>query len=154
MCMSRKRERDARRNVGKHVRIVCHQDDRRIVFHCAKGRSHIVNTRPQITDASDPHRTRGSLRPHRRFFYDSYPVLLERPLDAIVIEPAVMIAEHSKDPGGSSERFQFAGDLFRRYEPSAGHALNDEVAKDADDIGTCRVGALDGVVQFRGTVER
>ena len=94
------------------------------------------------------------MRPHRRFFYDSYRVLLERAFDAIVIEPAVMIAENSKDASRRSQSFQFAGDLFGGHEPSAGYALNDKVAKDADDVGPCRVGVFHDLVQFRWTVER
>src|SRR4051812_50197603 len=64
-----------------------------------------------------------------------------------------MIAEDGKHASGSSKRLQFAGDLFGRDELSADNALDDEVAKDADDIWACRVGAHDDVVQFRGTVE-
>lgn len=154
MCVPGKRERDARWNIRKDVGIMRQQDHRRTILDSVKRRSHIVRACPEIADSSDPHTTRGCLSRHRRFFYDSYPVLLQRPLDAVVIEPAVMVAEDGKDTSGRPECLQFAGNLFGRHEASADDALNDEVAKDADDIGPGCIGPLDNVVQFRGTVER
>lgn len=73
---------------------------------------------------------------------------------AVVIEPGVVIAKNGQDSGWRPQARQFRRNGFGRNEAPAGHALNDEVSENADDVGPGRVGARDGRTKLFQTVER
>ena len=91
-----------------------------------------------------PKRAGWRVDPDRPVLNDADADRLDCAPHAIVIEPAVLVAEDGDDACGRVEACQLDHDVFRRNEASAEHTLNDKVAQNADQVRLRRVGAIDG----------
>src|SRR6266542_3077873 len=155
MCMAGKRKRDAVWNEGEDIGIMRQQDYRgAIVLHRIECSRNVVRAGPQIADPGDPQRTGWSVASFRGLLHDTNAVSLQGVPHAVVVQPSVMVSQHSEDSGSGTKSLQFRRDVFRRDEMSANHPLDYQVAEDANDVGPRRVGAIDNLVHFGESVER
>lgn len=152
--VTRQRERDPRRNIGKDVRVVAQEKNRGSVQrHRSKGRRQVVPSGPEIADSRNPDRAARGLDARGGLFKNWNACPLEGASNAVMVKPAVMVAENGNDAGGRTEVRELSGNDFRRDEAPSNDPLDHQVPENADEIPTGGVGARHRLVKFSHSVE-
>jgi len=143
------------RNDREDVGVVRQQQNRNAIVGDRRQRGgQIVPAGPQVADACDPQQPRWRVEADGCVLNHADADRCDCPPAAIVIEPAVVVAEDGDDSSRRAQSRQFGRDIFRRNEAPTEHALNDKVAQHADDVGLRRIGAIDRRVELGHPVER
>src|SRR5687768_14026551 len=109
---------------------------------------------PEITRPGDPERTGAPVNAKGRFLDHPDPVLLERGAHARVVQPRIVVAEHGEDAEGRAQLAEAGRNLLWRNDASALHALDDEIAEDADQVRLRTIRLLDHPLQTFDSIER
>jgi len=143
------------RDEAEDVGIVRQQENRRAtVGDCRQCGGQIMPTGPQVADACDPQQAGRRVEVDGCVLNDGDADCFDCLPHAIVVEPAVVVAENGDDSTRRGESRQLDHTLFRRNEAPTEHTLNDKVAQNTDDVRQRRIGAIDRRVELGHPVER
>ena len=155
MRMASQGECNSVRDEAEDVGIVRQQENRRAtVGDCRQCGGQITPTGPQVADACDPQQAGRRVEVDGCVLDDADADCFECLPHAIVVEPAVVVAENGDDFTRRGESRQLDHDLFRRNEAPTEPTLNDKVAQNTDDVRQRRIGAIDRRVELGHPVER
>jgi hypothetical protein len=109
---------------------------------------------PQVADTRDPERAGRRLDPGGCLLDDTDATGLEGGSHAIVVKPSVVIAQDGHNSRRRAEMLRLRRDFLRRDLAPADDAVDHhDVAEDADDVGSCRIGAAHDVAEPYDSVE-